>query len=121
MLTPKNLLRYAAIGWTIAIFVGCALPSDRIGIDLSGRDKIIHAAIFLLFGFLWRLLGYRAWHVLLAGFLYGFLLEIYQGVMPINRAFELADGLADTLGTLLGILLAEGWFTIKKITRQKTA
>ena len=110
----KNLLRYAATGWTIAIFVGCALPSDQIGIDLSGRDKLIHTAIFLIFGLLWRLLGYGFGRVLLAGLLYGFALEIYQGVMPINRSFELADGLADTVGTLLGLVLAEGWFRVKK-------
>ena len=114
MFQPKDLLRYAAIGWTIAIFVGCALPSDRIGIDLSGRDKIIHTAIFLLFGLLWRLLGYRAWQVLVAGLFYGFALEIYQGVMPINRSFELADGLADTVGTFVGVLLAEGMIRLKK-------
>jgi hypothetical protein len=114
VLQPKNLLRYAAIGWTIAIFIGCALPSNQLGVDLSGRDKFIHTAIFLLFGLLWRLFGYRAWHVLLAGFLYGFFLEIYQGVMPINRSFELADGLADTVGTLIGVLLAEGAIRLKK-------
>ena len=114
MLIPKKLLRYAAIGWTIAIFVGCALPSNQIGVDLSGRDKVAHAAIFLIFGLFWRLLGYRFWRVLLAGFTYGFFLEIYQGVMPINRSFELADGVADTVGTLLGVLLAEGVIRLKK-------
>ncbi len=108
------LLRYAAIGWTIAIFIGCALPADRIGVDLSGRDKLIHTAIFLIFGILWRLLGYGFWRVLLAGLLYGFALEIYQGVMPINRSFELADGVADTVGTLIGVLLAEGAMRLKR-------
>ncbi len=114
MFVPKNLLRYAAIGWTIAIFVGCALPANQIGVDLSGRDKVVHAAIFLIFGVGWRLLGYGFWRVLLAGFLYGFFLEIYQGVIPINRSFELADGVADTVGTLLGVLLAEGALRLKK-------
>jgi VanZ family protein len=63
---------------------------------------------------LWRLLGHRAWQVLLAGVLYGFFLEVYQGVMPINRSFEIADGLADTVGTVIGVLVAEGWFRLKK-------
>ena len=49
--------------------------------------------------------------VLLAGITYGLLIEIWQGVMPINRSFDLYDALADTVGTIIGIGLA--WAMMK--------
>ncbi len=74
----------------------------------------MHVGIFLLFGSLWYWVGYRAWVVLLAGAIYGLLIEIWQGVMPINRSFDLYDILADAVGTILGIGLA--WLTKTVVT-----
>jgi VanZ family protein len=102
-----KLLYYAAISWTVAIFIGCSMPGDGLPYEVSNRDKLIHISIFLIFGFLWRMLGYRVLVVLLAGAVYGFLIEVWQGVMPINRSYDLYDALADTVGTILGIGLAE--------------
>ena len=99
---PK-LLYYAAIGWTVAIFIGCTIPGDGVPQAFTSRDKLTHIAIFLLFGLLWRWLGRSVWWVLLAGIGYGLLIEIWQGIMPINRSFDLYDALADTFGTSLGI------------------
>ena len=102
----KKLLYYAAIGWTLAIFVGCSIPGDGLPHALTNKDKLLHVAIFSLFGYLWRRMGYSVWSVLLAGAAYGLLIEIWQGVMPINRSFDLYDALADTVGTVLGLGLA---------------
>jgi VanZ family protein len=106
-MNQTKLLYYAAIGWTIAIFIGCSIPGDGLPHAFTSRDKVMHIGIFLLFGFLWRQLGRTIWWVLMAGAAYGMLIEIWQGVMPINRSFDLYDALADTVGTLLGIGLAE--------------
>ncbi|MDB5240646.1 MAG: hypothetical protein JWP57_1271 [Spirosoma sp.] len=113
----SKLLYYAAIGWTLAIFIGCSLPGDGLSYEITNRDKLIHVSIFLIFGYLWRMLGYRAIVVLLAGAIYGYLIEVWQGVMPINRSYDLYDALADTIGTILGIALAE---LMKRITSPKT-
>lgn len=102
----KKLLYYAAIGWTLAIFVGCSIPSSGLSQTLTNKDKLLHVGIFMLFGYLWRRAGYSVWSVLLAGAAYGLLIEIWQGVMPINRSFDLYDALADTLGTVLGLGVA---------------
>ncbi len=104
-----KLLQYAALGWTLIMFIGCSIPGSGLPHAFTSRDKLLHVGIFLIFGFLWRRLGYRAWVVLLAGAAYGMLIEIWQGVMPINRSFDLYDALADTAGTVLGIGLA--WAT----------
>ncbi|HLL95618.1 MAG TPA: VanZ family protein [Spirosoma sp.] len=106
-INQTKLLYYAAISWTVAIFIGCSMPGDGLPYEVSNRDKLIHIGIFLIFGFLWRWLGYRVIIVLLSGAIYGFLIEVWQGVMPINRSYDLYDALADTVGTLLGIGLAD--------------
>nr|WP_235985498.1 VanZ family protein [Spirosoma utsteinense] len=102
------MLYYAAIGWTVAIFIGCSIPGDGLPHAFTGKDKLMHVSIFMLFGFLWRQLGYSVWKVLLAGVAYGLLIEVWQGIMPLNRSFDLYDALADTVGTLIGIGLAWG-------------
>lgn len=101
-----KLVYYAALGWTVVMFIGCSIPGSGLPSALTNRDKLLHVGIFLIFGFLWHRVGYRAWAVLLAGAAYGLLIEIWQGVMPINRSFDLYDALADTAGTALGIGLA---------------
>jgi VanZ family protein len=106
-MNQTKLLYYAAIGWTLAIFIGCSMPGDGLPHDVNNNDKLIHISIFLLFGYLWRRLDYRVVVVLLAGAVYGFLIEVWQGVMPINRSYDLYDALADAVGTLLGIGLAD--------------
>lgn len=105
-MNQTKLLYYAALGWTVAIFIGCSIPGDGLPHALTNRDKLMHVGIFLLFGYLWRRLGYGVWGVLLGGVAYGLLIEIWQGIMPINRSFDLYDLLADTVGTILGIGLA---------------
>ncbi len=116
-MNQTKLLYYAAIGWTVAIFIGCSIPGDGLPYEISNTDKLMHISIFLVFGFLWRWLGYNALVVLLAGVVYGFLIEVWQGVMPINRSYDLYDALADTVGTILGIGLAG---VLKIIVSRKT-
>ena len=111
-----KLLYYAAVAWTIAIFIGCSIPGNGLPPSLTTEDKVMHALIFLGFGYLWCRAGYGLWSVLLAGVGYGLLTEIWQGIMPINRSFDLYDVLADTVGTILGIGLA--WVTKKVVSRK---
>lgn len=98
------LIKWAAIGWTIAIFIGCAWPNDHSGPDLSVNDKLIHISIFGLWGFLWGLVFRSPVRIFFIGVLYGFLIELYQLVMPINRSFEWLDLAADAAGIALGLI-----------------
>ncbi len=102
----KTLILTAAIAWTIIMFIGCSLPGEDVPESISNRDKLTHIAIFAAFSFLWRLNGQSVVKVLLAGILYGALIEVWQAVMPINRSGDLADAIADTVGVCVGILLA---------------
>lgn len=101
-----QLLYYAALGWTLAIFIGCSMPSNGIP-DLTNKDKWIHAGIFAGFGLLWRLTGRSSWWVIGAGIAYGYLIEVWQGLMTIiHRSYDLYDALADAAGTVVGVGVA---------------
>lgn len=101
-----QLLYYAALGWTLAIFIGCSMPSNGLP-DLTNSDKWLHGGIFLLFGLLWRLTGRSTGWVIGVGFAYGYLIEVYQGLMTfLMRSYDIYDALADAAGTVIGVGIA---------------
>ncbi|MFC5411998.1 VanZ family protein [Larkinella bovis] len=102
----KQLIKWAAIGWTIAIFIGCAWPSDYLSPEMTTNDKFIHVGIFGLWGLLWGTVSKSPIRIFVIGVLYGFLIEIYQLVMPINRSFEWLDLAADSVGIALGLVVS---------------
>ena len=106
MLTQSRLLVYAAIGWTVAILIGCLMPSSGLP-DLTNKDKWLHFGIFALFGFLWRLTGRSTWWVIGVGIAYGYGIEVLQGIATfLHRSYDLYDAFADAVGTLIGVGLA---------------
>lgn len=102
----EALVKWAAIGWTIIIFIGCAWPSDYPSPGLTVNDKFLHVSIFGLWGFLWGTVYRLPLRLFVIGVIYGFLIEIYQLVMPINRDFEWLDLAADAVGVAGGLLIS---------------
>ncbi|MGA0559047.1 VanZ family protein [Larkinella sp. VNQ87] len=110
------LIKWAAIGWTLAIFVGCGWPSDYPTEDIiTVNDKFIHFSIFGLWAFLWLMVYRFPARLFVIGVLYGFAIEIYQLVMPINRDFEWLDLVADTGGILAGLTV--GTILMRRLSR----
>jgi hypothetical protein len=103
-ITPL-MMRWLAIGWSIIIFIGLSIPSSGLP-DLSNRDKIIHALIFVGFAYLWRRAGLTERQTLIWGSVYAVVSEIYQALMPIGRSGDWQDTAADMVGVLVGLLLA---------------
>ncbi|WP_128544347.1 VanZ family protein [Larkinella soli] len=100
----NTLIKWAAIGWTIAIFLGCAWPNDELPEEIvTVNDKFIHASIFAVWAILWGMVYRLPARLFWIGVLYGFGIECYQGIMPINRTFDWFDLLADSLGVLIGV------------------
>ena len=93
----------------LAITLLALAPRPSAAADL-GWDKLNHLAAFAALGLLARLAwpAQRLGRWALGLLLYGGLLEIAQGLSP-NRQAEWADLLADALGLLLALLLAQGW------------
>ena len=120
MIFQSRLLLYAAIIWTVIMFIGCSWPSAGLSDDLTTNDKWLHIGIFAGFGFLWRVAGRSTLWVIGAGVAYGYLIEVYQWLMPIiNRSYDLLDALADAVGTLIGVGLALLVLTVVRMGNEK--
>ncbi len=99
-LSPRAL----AILFTVVVFLACSIPGDALADSiLLSYDKLWHLGAFAWFTLLWRRAGWGPWRTLAAGVGFGFLIEVWQHVAPINRTFDLYDLLADTVGVLLGL------------------
>ena len=104
-MTPTRL----AIAWTLAILVACSIP----GADLRppsmlpfAFDKWVHAGMFLVFGLLWMWARPgRMWAVFAAGVVFGIGIEVWQGLLPIDRSADALDAAADVVGLMVGVPL----------------
>jgi hypothetical protein len=89
-----------------------ALPSLRSSFawdDLAGLDMLFNVLLFIPFGIGLRLLGIsRMKSVAIAAVLSG-AVELLQAGVILGRFSNARDVLMNTLGALLGVLLADGW------------
>ncbi len=90
------------------MMIGCTIPGPKIEPVITLNDKFMHIVIFMPFAVLWIFAGRRPLWVIIAGLLYGILIEVIQGVLPINRSADVVDAVADFAGTLIGVGLALG-------------
>ncbi len=96
---------------TLLILVGMLYPSAQISkINFWDYDKIWHFVLFLIWTFLYGLVrairekrAPNLWLVFIFGLAYGILVEILQFILPTNRSPEVADFIADALGSLAAI------------------
>jgi hypothetical protein len=104
-----------AWSWTFAILVLCWIPrfyltgEERIPkpFFVPNFDKLVHLGIFAIFSFLWMRVGSsrnRAWWVLIAGVALAVITELGQEVPIVNRDCNLADGFADSVGVIIGLV-----------------
>jgi uncharacterized membrane protein HdeD (DUF308 family) len=120
----KLLLKYslfAAILWTIIIFVLCCTPGQYIPttnwLELLSFDKFVHASIFYTLAVLWLVYLYTSHKlsklsmilIILLCVAYGGLLEIMQATVFSHRSGDWLDFIANTFGCLMGL-----WFFNKK-------
>jgi VanZ family protein len=111
-----TLGRWTAVAvWAAAIFVQSALPSVMDTSAGAGMDKIVHMAVYALLAVLLcralslspmarrTLLSIAAAASLIAT-LYGVSDELHQALVPA-RCADVADGIADLVGSVLGATL----------------
>ncbi|MBD2757535.1 VanZ family protein [Spirosoma validum] len=107
------ILRGLAIIWTIVMLIGCLTPLPQLpGPVTDINDKLMHVVIFAPFSLLWILSGFRLNSVLIAGFLFGGLIELLQYALPVNRTGDWIDLFADCVGTVVGAALALAWYRL---------
>jgi VanZ family protein len=108
----KKRAKFAAILWTLLIFIACFIPGNDIpNIKVPFADKWVHFILFGGFTFLWllvyptrRLVQLFYWFAI--GCLLGWLVEELQGQLKfLGRSKDLMDIFADAIGGLLGVVL----------------
>lgn len=100
----------------IVIFVLCGLPEIEVPqSELEHLDKGVHAVLFALFSFCMGV-GFTKQHqysflslnvysiTIIFSVLYGVLIELFQGFVLLDRAFEWLDIAADIFGVFVGVL-----------------
>lgn len=117
--------------WTLLIIILLSIPGSaipKVSIGLQHVDKLVHFILFGIFPVLWSYYfiqkkGNTNWKQLILIFciisiLLGISLEYVQHYFVVNRDFDIADIIADSLGAIVFgfilILLERKYFTSAK-------
>ena len=106
----------ALIAWVVVVFFVHVVPIDpnkARSIDIPHFDKLIHFTLFLVLALL--ALRRRVAHprpmspsavgwIILICCVYGIALELFQPLAGTHRSSDVADGIADVLGVLTGVI-----------------
>ncbi len=95
-------------GWLLCVVLSL-IPPPRIGIDLPEGDKLGHLLAYALLSAwsVWIFASRRShWKAALSLVLLGIAMELAQGMLTNDRMMDGRDIVADTLGVLVGQLLA---------------
>jgi VanZ family protein len=96
---------YFAIIWSLIIFGLCSIAKPEVP-DL-GWDKLHHFGAFGILGALWYWANPKPTLIIALGIAYGFLIEVWQHILPIGRTFDAFDGIADATGIIVAIPIAK--------------
>jgi len=99
----------------IVILILCGLPEMEVPkSELEHLDKGVHAVLFALFSFCMAV-GFTKQHqssfislnvysiTIICSSLYGIFIELFQGFVLVDRAFEWLDIAADIFGVFIGV------------------
>ncbi len=126
----KHLYTILFISWLVFITLLSLFSFrdiDDTGIEIPHIDKITHFIFYAVFAVLGCLylkeqkkesfqLNREVLKMLGIAILYGIAIEILQDLMPFDRAAEILDVLANTLGAIFGSLLIKKYLSrIRKL------
>ena len=114
----RNYISKIAIYYTLIILILSIVPVPDIGFPrfhLFEIDKLMHFFMYFSLTILWYFafeIFYSSYlKLLLFAIFFGFVLEIFQHLLPFGRYFDLTDLSANTLGVIFGIIIL---YCIKK-------
>jgi len=104
--------RFAAIVWTLLIFIACFTPARELPeVHVPLIDKWAHFILFAGFAFLWlcahpRFNARTIVTMLVVSIALGACIEVLQGYfVSLGRSMEFMDAVADSIGAVIGIAL----------------
>lgn len=114
----KKYTNHLAISWSIILLLivfvpGNQLPRHNYWLDVLNADKVVHVFLFAPFSFLWFLkyhfinhLNIKIkWLIFTVGFVLAISTEIIQFYFINGRNGNVADGIANVFGVILGMLI----------------
>ncbi len=113
--TSHNLWRLA---WAAYLLVLCIASLSPLALPqtVPNEDKYMHFLAYAVLALLWPAKKGRELRVVLYASAIGVLLEIGQGVLPINRFMDAWDALANASGAALGMIsFAFFWVGARKV------
>ncbi len=100
---------WLGLGWAFILFaiILSLIPGQKLP-PTGVSDKLEHAAAYMLLTLWFTGLYPRSsyWRIGLSMFLLGIVIEIAQGLMPFGRQADLRDVFANSIGILLGFVIA---------------
>ncbi len=100
-----------AVLLTVGIAVLSLMESPYVPQSLSGKDKLLHGAMYGCLAVAWLVptASCRSWRVCLniwmAVTVFGALMEVLQRFCTLTRSGEMADLYADAIGAMVGVVL----------------
>jgi membrane associated rhomboid family serine protease len=103
-LRARKIDIYATIAIAFAIGLATLTPVEKLP-QVSGSDKVYHLISFAILTLPIAIIRLRAiWIILSLSIAFGGAIELLQPL--VNRNCEMADFLADTVGAILGVIVA---------------
>ena len=107
-----------SVYYTLFLIIFSLVPVPDLGFprfQLFEIDKLVHFFMYFFLTVLWCL-AYENFYksnfkLLLFAIFFGFVLEIFQHILPFGRYFDLGDLVANSLGVIFGIFIL---YCIKK-------
>ena len=114
----RRYISKIAVYYTLFLIIFSLIPFPDLGIPRFQSfeiDKLAHFIMYFSLTILWSLasnnLNNSTFKLLLFAIFFGFVLEIFQHILPFGRYFDFGDLLANSLGVIFGIFIL---YCIKK-------
>lgn len=120
-MVPKSSYLFLAIAWTLVITTLSLADVGTLGnsIKIPHKDKMLHFVFYFLFYILWFLCfknkntRFKV-SLLLFAIGYGILMEVLQAIIGNHRSSDFYDVLANSFGSIAGLLFVNRFVINKK-------
>ena len=108
----RRYIAKIAVYYTLFLIILSLIPVPDLGLpkfQLLEIDKLAHFIMYFSLTILWSFAAKNFYNsnfkLLLFAIFFGFVLEIFQHILPFGRYFDLGDLLANSLGVIFGIII----------------
>ena len=108
----RRYIAKIAVYYTLFLIIFSLIPVPDLGLpkfQLFEIDKLAHFIMYFSLTILWSFAAKNFYNsnfkLLLFAIFFGFVLEIFQHILPFGRYLDLGDLLANSLGVIFGIII----------------